>query len=457
MATLQGNELNEYLINLEKETEKRISEADEKSFQHLMHSQMKEIINSEKGFSNYINSHVNGNGTLGIQPVLAITSSGLPSLDSLRADLETICQLSSEVDEFRDIAQKYTKGINGKNNGDESHLYVPVSEEEWNAEFQNRNKEPEKLFSKIGFSVNEVEDRKLELSVREDIYLEGCDKHSKEFPVMIREGKMKYHVVWNNLIEESEESFYIPNTPLFFQEKENLIVPQKKIFDDIEIFYQFSAKDNIKSRKERFFWFLGVLWDRFLSETFHSHVSEMMPNNYSKFLTEGTDERVRVTKNILETIEEISGKKIFIKGVNDLEKILSFSSVPFANAPNTILKEDDIYNLGNLDVWKKKCFIISSKYLTKFDLIYTSKKDRVGDIEYILPHLKRRYDEYSHEDGWKFTQGGIKLKVSGDFILNEIQDYYLKHKLKKVTWENQRMKDLELLDLSSNKPLIEGY
>jgi len=211
----QGKKLIEYLNHLGKETEKMISKTNEKSFRYLMHSQLKEIVNSEKEFLNQVYS-----GVEGIKPMLAISPNGLPSADSLRADLESMCGLAKEHEEFKNIRGRYAREINGKNNGDKDHLYVPVSEEDWNKEFQNR--ETEKLSSQIGFSVNETEDRKLELSVREEIYLQGYDKYSKEFPVLVREGKTKYHVVWNNLLEESEESFYVPNTGLILKGKRSI-------------------------------------------------------------------------------------------------------------------------------------------------------------------------------------------------------------------------------------------
>src|SRR3989339_545060 len=180
MTTLIGDELFEYIEHLQGEVDKRISTNQEGSLSYLMHSQMRDIVIAERDFLKYINS----NGT---QPILSISPNGLPSVNSLNPDLEKICELAENKSSFSDITQKFRKGI-------------------------NRNKE--KLNSQIGFAFSETDEGKFELALREDFYLQVYDQHSKEFPVLIREGKMNYHVVWNKLIDNSEENFYVPNTAL---------------------------------------------------------------------------------------------------------------------------------------------------------------------------------------------------------------------------------------------------
>src|SRR3989339_401389 len=203
-TTIIGDELFEYIEHLQGEVDKRISTNQEGSLSYLMHSQMRDIVIAERDFLKYINS----NGT---QPILSISPNGLPSVNSLNPDLEKICELAENKSSFSDITQKFRKGIHGKNK-EEGNIYTSVSEQEWNKELSNRNKE--KLNSQIGFAFSETDEGKFELALREDFYLQVYDQHSKEFPVLIREGKMNYHVVWNKLIDNSEENFYVPNTAL---------------------------------------------------------------------------------------------------------------------------------------------------------------------------------------------------------------------------------------------------
>ena len=48
--------------------------------------------------------------------------------------------------------------------------------------------------------------------------------------ILIRKGKLQYHVVWNNVIEDYEESFYIPDTALVLSNKSSLAKSKEKTF-----------------------------------------------------------------------------------------------------------------------------------------------------------------------------------------------------------------------------------
>src|SRR3989339_802539 len=163
MTTLIGDELFEYIEHLQGEVDKRISTNQEGSLSYLMHSQMRDIVIAERDFLKYINS----NGT---QPILSISPNGLPSVNSLNPDLEKICELAENKSSFSDITQKFRKGIHGKNK-EEGNIYTSVSEQEWNKELSNRNKE--KLNSQIGFAFSETDEGKFELALREDFYLQN--------------------------------------------------------------------------------------------------------------------------------------------------------------------------------------------------------------------------------------------------------------------------------------------
>ena len=402
MVTLVDNELFDYLTHLESEVSKRISASNERGLQHLMHFQMREIVIAERDVLKYINS----NGT---QPVLSISPNGLPSVASLNPDLEKMCELSEHETSFGDVAQRFKKGVNGKNKGEEGHLYVPVSEEEWGKELANRDKE--KLQSQVGFAISETDDGKFELAIREDIHLQGYDQYSREFPVLIREGKMRYHVVWNRLVNDSEENFYVPNTALVLQGRP--IKPPKKQFGDLTIFYAFSGSDFKGVRKS---WFIRGRRDSI---------------DYSSFLSAGTNARVRTTEKILEAIGRALEKQVILKGIgkNYLSQTLAFSAIPFENAPKTIPKEEDLYYEAYNNITYNRT---EPKYQTKFDLIFTTGGGRMGQIEYVLPCNKRERESICYNAVYRFTKGGINLTVFGDSVWNEEQDYNLQNELRKV-------------------------
>ena len=409
MATLVNEELFDYLDHLESEVDKRISMSNEKSLQYLMHFQMKSIIENERDFLKYINS----NGT---QSILSISSNGLPSVASLNPDLEKICELAEEEKSFLDVTQKFRKGIDGKNRGEKGYSYVPVSEDEWSKELANRG--GKKLQSQVGFAISETENGKFELAVREDIHLQGYDQHSKEFPILIREGRMKYHVVWNKLLEDSEESFYVPSSSSTMQ-----IIRTSKQFNDLTRFYSFGNSDFKGVRKP---WFMKWRGDSI---------------DYASFLSAGTNTRVRTTENILEAIEKTLEKQISLRGINknDLGQALAFSAIPFKNAPRTTLKDKDIYNINNRENWGGFFLLkLKPKYPLKFDLVFITGGDKMGQIEYVLPHNERKWDQrgcsrdYSEDVRYTFTKGGINLTISGESIGNEEQYHNLQDELRRV-------------------------
>lgn len=225
MTTLLDNELFEYLGHLESEIDDRISTSSDGSLQHLMHSQMRDLIGSERQFLQYVNQ----NGT---QSVLSISPNGLPSVDSLNPDLEKICELAEDESLFVDISQRFLQGVNGIDMGENKHLYVPVSEEKWNEELKNKN--GTELQSKVGFKINETDDGKFELAVREYIHLQSYDQYSRDFPILTREGRMRYHVVWNKLIDDAEESFYVSNIAITLR-KENPLALREKFGDEMGV------------------------------------------------------------------------------------------------------------------------------------------------------------------------------------------------------------------------------
>lgn len=402
MTTLIDKELFDYLDNLEREIRRKISDEKRAGFEELMHSQMANLIEAEKIFLTYVNS----NGT---QPVLSISPNGLPSVQSLNPDLEKMCELAEEEKSLSDVAQRFRKGIKGKNNDNkDGHLYVPVSEEEWTTEMKNYK--PEQLLPQVGFAVSETEEGKFELALREDLSLRGYDQHSKEFPVLIREGKTQYHVVWNRVIDGSEKSFYVPNTALVL--KGRPIKPPTKVFDDVERHYLFRKRDyrSFGGRMPLLFW------------------KGWVPDNYSEFLNAGTNSRICITNNILDILGEVFKKQVNLKGIrkNDLEVTLAFASIPFENAPKTTPGKKDFYEIDGSEYGKK----LTSKIPNRFDLVSSAGCEKIGEIEYILPY--NEYHSFYGGDYYSLVLGGIRLRVLGSSILDESQFAQVQNGLKKV-------------------------
>jgi hypothetical protein len=401
MTTLEKEELFEYLGHLEFELKKRTNESEKDSLQYLIHNQMINLIGSEKDFLRKFYS----NGT---KPILSISPNGLPSVASLRPDLEKMCELSSEDQSFIDISQKY---IRGKENKDIQSNYVYVCKDDYLKELNNLEKE--KLLSKTNFSINETEDGRFELSLREDLFLKGYDKYSKEFPVLTREGKIQYHVVWNRLIDNIEENFLVPNNALILNGKD--LTRGEKFLGNIEKYYLFNKAD-YKSFKGRMpLLFLG----------------NWVPNNYSEFLAAGTNSRVEVTKNILETLSNIFGKEVGLQklGKSDLENVLAFANIPFKNAPKATPEIADFEEKGSL-----------YKIPRKFDLIYNSDTKKIGEIIYNMPGTRwvsPAFLEGVRDNYPKLIFGDIYLNIPGSFILNESQFNQLNKELNKIRKDTQ--------------------
>ena len=379
-TVISGEKLFNYLDHLKSELGRVLDASDGRYLESLMHSQMLEIVTAESVFLKGLHKD---------KAQLSIRLNGLPSIDSLAPDLESMCKISEKEGSFQGIAKKFKKGMDGKNR-EEGNIYVPVSEEDWNKELTNRKERV--LPSDIGFSIKETNDKEFGLELREDIYLQGYDKYSKEFPVLIREGRIRYRMVWEDLIGEVEESFYLPSTALVLKGKPIKI--SEKEFDTIWKDYEFM---------------------RFDYERVKSLFLKKKLIDYSKFLAAGTKARVKITENILEVLTTSLDRSVSIKGVrkDDIEKVLAFSMVPFKNAPGTTPNEDE---LGRFERDNETCL----------SLIYNSGGKSVGDIEYILPHNRVRYG------GTTFIMGGVKLKVYGSAILNENQNNKLEEGLKRV-------------------------
>ncbi|MBS3094441.1 hypothetical protein J4474_02145 [Candidatus Pacearchaeota archaeon] len=415
MVALIGDEAIEYLQNLKSQIEKNILD-NPQSFEHFLNSQMRELIEAEQKFMGRSQS-------IGSFPTVGISLNGLPSVPSLQADLEQMCKLK---DDFADITGKFTKGMTGKNRDSESQCqYTSVSHDEWTKVLGTY--ERSKLKSEIGFAFKETDDKKFELSVREDLFVKGYDPHSREFPVLIREGKIKYQVVWNKLLSESQGRYFVPR---MLTAKNSSVLPKltKKVFDEIYLGYAFDRKN----------------YHTYPEKIPRISIHKWIPEDYSAFLQAGTQSRIRLTKKILEELSKAFEQKVIIKGINedDLEQVLEFKNIPFGNAPKTTPKGEELYELCINDYLGRIKKIL---FNTDFDLVLNEDPNRAGMIRYVLPTKRpnfcahsisssERYSEFDHDPNWRlFDLGGITFQIPGYVISNETQ-YELIKKMNKIKY-----------------------
>ncbi len=385
---LEYKELFGYLNKLKNKLEIKKNPFKKDSLKSLMYSQMEEILTAENIFLK---------GTHKDQAKLILSPNGFPSSQSLIPDLEAMCEISKEGKEFQGIAKKFKRGMGQEEVDKREGIYWSVSEEKWDEELKIRKEQKSKLSSDIGFSVDETCDGNFELYFREDVYLqEEYDKYSREFPVMVREGKMTCQKIWESIIVGFKENFYVPNRKFELEGKQTDIT--RTSFENIDIFYKFGRTDYKGANLPWFFL-------KFRGDSI----------DYSKFLAAGTKSRVKTTEDILEVINSTMDKEVIIKGVKkeNLEKVLAFSNIPFKNAPKLTL------NNNTLNRFK-------GKNPTCLDLIYNSGGEKVGEIKYLLPH---NYKKNSDEDDFKFILGGIGLEIYGNNISHENQEEDLKEGL----------------------------
>jgi len=204
MATLVNEELFDYLDHLNKEVQRLNSEYDKKEFRYEMHECMGRIINAEKIFLEQIHK---SNATL------AFNGNGLPTIESLRPDLETIAKLGDENSIFKEVAETYRPR---EQDNSEKVNYKEISKQDL---FDLLKKNSEKLIEKYSFDIGETEDGKLELSVKKNIYIDCIDKFSKEYPFAMIKGKTKYQIAFGKLFSDSEQSFFSTSYALVSSDK----------------------------------------------------------------------------------------------------------------------------------------------------------------------------------------------------------------------------------------------
>ncbi len=197
MGPLAGEELFCYLGKLNQRVGEKKSFEQEGSLAYSLHSQMHDLLVAEQDFLIRV---------YGDKSVLSFSGNGMPSVESLAPDLEKMCQIDEP--NFKGVVEGYRKGVKVEGLNEQ---YKEVSGDEWEKERKDYKKE--RLIFKQGFEISES-DGKLELSLREEFYLNEPDEHSQKFPVLAREGRAKYQVAWGQLFSEIDEKCYSLNRAL---------------------------------------------------------------------------------------------------------------------------------------------------------------------------------------------------------------------------------------------------
>jgi|SRR3989344_4321452 len=146
--------------------------------------------------------------------------------------------------------------------------------------------------------------------------------------------------------------------------------------------------------------------------------------DYAKLLACGTDLRVNLTLEMIRAIEEANTKIVGlaeISNIADLKAFLSFSNLPYGNAPGTWPV-----------VWKEK-------EITRELELVSDSEGKIGKIYYVLPHVKR---VFISDDGMlgigitkeKCSLGRVGVIYFGSCIINKEHDSVLKYKLSNINY-----------------------
>tara|TARA_Y100000310_G_scaffold339480_1_gene432257 strand:- start:4118 stop:5209 length:1092 start_codon:yes stop_codon:yes gene_type:complete len=361
MTTLADNEIYTYLDHLKNELSRS---------KDLASQSMQDILDAEERFLKYANS----NGTTAM---LSISPNGLPSAESLIPDLEKMAELGNDDDEFdfKEIAERLKRGIVEPNTKDGEIYFSRVNENRWNQRLQEYDRT--KIDIKIGISIQETSSDKLQLTVREDVYLKGYDKHCLECPVLSKQVVAHFHIVWNNLVSQKRYYFYEAS------EKGSITQTAQSSFDDILKRYYFTRKHFQATRVS------GYMWG--LKRVFPKTTRELLDCSHAS--------RSIFTRCLLAKLGQVFNREVSIKDFNmqELDEELRFSTVT-GNSASSLEKQ----------------------------LIDDDEKV-LGTISYDHPNMENK----------KLHLGGIVLTIHGKAIEDEFQYVALYKGLKKFSCSNK--------------------
>ena len=444
MVFLKGKKLIDYLVDLESEVEKLKNNSTD-DFSKVVHNQMIAIIQAERKFTDW---------TSGICPELGLSFSinGFPSVHSLNPDLNKMGDLSEGDSLFLNISQKFKYGSTDYDK--KQFAYTPLTEKEWNKEFEKRVKND--LVLKTGFSIDETEDGKLELALTENFFLRGYENYSEKIPVLVREGKAQYQIALGVLFDNFKSNFYVNRNvrgslPLGKIGASNFVIREiNNVFKPIKSYLIFGVGDH-----------------EIVCNESEGHKYKLTgKSNYHNVIGEGTERRVDITKKLLSKFTELYEKKISLDGINtdNLEGALSFYWVPMKNSEE-VLFDNNIFEVR--EEFKKYGYAVNQLYnpfsgkydfqddptrtkkrvKSMFDLVSIQNSEKIGEITYIPPFafLELIPGSYTDYKGC-LSLGGIYLKINSSSIDNEHQYEEIEKYLQKnefVDSTDMRFKQLE--------------
>ncbi len=132
--------------------------------------------------------------------------------------------------------------------------------------------------------------------------------------------------------------------------------------------------------------------------------------DYAQIVASGTAQRVDLTLDIIRSIERVDKTSVYlpeISSVDDLASLLSFSHMPYDNAPAEwpVVKEETEITKG-------------------YDL-YENKSGKIGKIYYVLPHVYKYFanttEDMRSTGYWKEkpSLGGMGIVYFGSSIKDE--------------------------------------
>ncbi len=194
MITLSGEELFEYLHILRGKVDV-LQDTKSNGITNIARSQLSEILGSEEAFLRKFYP----------EPVLSFSGNGFSSVESLVPDLE---KMSEVGEEFGRIQERYQGDYFQENNQPSEVKVKKVDKKQWKKERDKLKDTPTNKRIRFGLRDNEG---KLEVGVREETYIANSfDSYSQNIPILSRSVNSRYQIIWGNVFDEHEESFYIP-------------------------------------------------------------------------------------------------------------------------------------------------------------------------------------------------------------------------------------------------------
>ena len=191
-TTLEGNELFEYLNELDNKFEKLIKNAD--SSEVYAHDLVRRVLQTETAFLQKYH------GAEGKEPGLAFSANGLPFPESLHIDMCQISELTDE-EEFSEIGSLYDPDliISGKKN------YTELVEKDWDKQFKKKG---EGLIPQTQINIPVTESGNLEFLVKTNWHTPGMDALARNYPIFSKISSLKYQVAFNQLFGESTTQYW---------------------------------------------------------------------------------------------------------------------------------------------------------------------------------------------------------------------------------------------------------